>query len=125
MKKIIAVVFTLVPLLSYGSKWVNVAKSDTVIFYVDTQSIQKNGNTVTYWEKRNYVKRDEFGDLSSKVNLTINCRTRESQMLYLMTYDDLDNYGKVQSNFSPKNLEWRPIAPDTVSEIVMKFICRQ
>ena len=125
MKNIIVIIIAVFPLFSHASRWVEVDGSDEARFYVDTQTIQKSGNSVTYWEKNNYFKRDEFGDLSRKINATINCRTKERKLLYLMTYDDFDNGGKLTSSITPPKQDWKPIAPETVAESIMKYLCRK
>ncbi len=124
MKTLITILFLLTPIFSYASRWVETGRTITAQFYVDTQSIQRNGNLVTFWERRNYVQRNKFGDLSTKANLVINCRTRESKLLFLITYDDFDNSGKVTTN-TTVNQEWQPIAPDTIEESTMKFVCKR
>jgi hypothetical protein len=123
MKKIVVIIITIFPIFSYANRWVEVTSSSDARYYVDTQSIQKSGNSVTFWEKSNKNKRDEFGDLSAKANSVINCRTRETKILYLMTYDDFDNNGKLTASISPTKAEWKPIAPETISEFIMKFVC--
>ena len=56
MKKLLIAVLAMFPFLAFGSNWVKVASSDDNIFFVDADSLQKSGNTVTFWQKRNYKK---------------------------------------------------------------------
>ena len=122
MKRFILTILILCSSISYGSEWVEVAASKKSTYLVDTQSIQKNGNSVTFWYRINYKTRDKYGELSVKVNGTINCKTKESQDNYAIYYDDLDNNGNITQSLSPKKY-WTPIPPDTVFEGVMKFVC--
>ena len=55
--------------------------------------------------------------------MIVNCKTKETKNLYLLFYDDLDNYGTPTSSFAGQQ-GWGPIAPDTVAEIVMKYVCK-
>ena len=106
-----------------SSQWVFIGTdSEGDTFFVDQNSIQKNGDSSTHWVITNYSKRDVDGDLSSKIQQTINCRTRESINRFLIFYDDIDNKGKITSNFVSKS-GWRPIPPDTKNWAIHNFVC--
>ena len=126
MKKLIFIVL-MIPLLATASNWVNIGNSsEGYIFYIDTQSMNRSGDSVTFWMKKNYPTRDKYGDFSSKSNETINCRTREYITRYLMTYDDLNNNGKNTDSISkPASVSWEPIPPESMIEIAMKFVCKR
>ena len=114
-----------IPLLAHAANWTLVSLStEGDKYFIDTQSITRSGDSVTFWVKKNYASRDKYGDLSAKVNETVNCRTRESNSRYMMFFDDLDNHGKQTSSFSPKDKAWEPIPPESVSESQLKFVCK-
>jgi hypothetical protein len=110
-----------------NSRWVFVASSvDQNKFYVDLNSFQRSGDSVTFWNRSNFSNRDKDGNLSVKEQLTINCRTRELTTRYLMFYDDIDNNGKLTSSFSTaRHSVWEPIAPDTINWNIMKTVCKK
>lgn len=125
IKKGLSIVL-LLPLFAMASNWIRIGESTSGDkFFVDIQSISRSGNTVTYWVRTNYASRDQDGDLSSKINQTMNCATRELKSIYLMFYDDFDNQGINSSSFAARNKEWRPIAPDTVSDSIYRFLCKK
>lgn len=125
MKNIVAISLLSFAMSAYAnSNWELVAvSSDNDKNYVDKNSYQKSGDSITFWKRTNYGKRDEFGDLSSKMQLTINCRTREIIIRYLMNYDDWDNSGKITYNKVAKD-SWSPIPPDTVNWALLKYVCK-
>ena len=124
MKKLLFIVL-MTPLLASASNWVYVDKNSYGdAFFVDSQSTQRSGNSVTFWEKVNYGTRGKYGDLSAKLNSTINCKTREKINRYSMFYDDLDNTGKLTTSGATTSEQWEPIAPDTITEGIMKFVCK-
>lgn len=125
MKKLLILPILLFSLSSFASsKWDFVtANMDGDMYYIDVNSYQKSGDLITYWRFRNYGGRDEVGDLSSKSQYTINCRKREIIGRYLITYDDLNNNGKITASFALKN-SWMPIPPDTIFWEFMKYICK-
>ena len=107
-----------------NSNWEFVTISvDNDIFYVDRNSYQKSGDSITFWQRDNYGERDKNGDLSSKSQSTINCRTREHIRRFLMTYDDIDNKGKLTYSAVSKD-SWKPVAPDTIKAAFMRHICK-
>jgi hypothetical protein len=126
MKKfLLVIIFLMITFNSYAqSNWVYVTSSsiDDDVF-VDRGSIQTQGDSITFWSRMNYKQRDEFGDLSSKVQFTINCRTREVIMRFSMFYDDIDNGGKLRKSNKTSD-SWSPIAPDTVFWGLYKFVCK-
>lgn len=109
-----------------SSQWIIVGENnDRDIFYIDMNSLQRSGDSVTFWTKVNFGKRDEQGDLSDKSQRTINCRTREVILRWLMTYDDINNMGKNTASFEPKRSSWRPIPPDSMSSRIYEVVCRR
>ena len=126
MKTFLAVAMSVVVTVNAyaNSNWVyiNTSKSDNV-FFIDINSMQKSGDSITFWTLTNLGKRDQSGDLSEKTQHTINCRTREMIDRYLMAYDDINNNGKLTRSFVPKD-SWRPTAPDTVQWSLFERVCK-
>ncbi len=125
MNKILALILLVASVNSHASSnWIyltsNVHNDD---FYIERNSVQKDGDSVTFWVRRNFAERAQNGDLSEKIQRTINCRRREVTLRFIHTYDDIDNAGKQTSNFKP-NASWAPIAPDTVMWSIMRFVCK-
>jgi len=125
MKKYLLILLV-IPLLAHASRWVLVDKNiDDVAFFVDTKSITRSGDSVTFWKRINYATRSTTGTLSAKTNDTVNCRTRELITRHYMTYDDLNNNGKLIDSWSADGAKWEPIPPDSVIEALMKFVCKR
>ncbi len=112
--------------INASSNWIFVDRTSTgSSFFVDRNSIQKSGDSRTYWTLRNFTERDSVdGALSSKVQRTVNCRTREIIIRHIMLYDDLNNDGKLILSGPSANSKWEPIAPDTLNWTLMEFVCK-
>ncbi len=124
MKKLLLALIFL-PLVSYASNWVFVSENNTgTKFKIDTTSITRNGNEVTFWEIMNYGKRSDTGNLSGKSQSSINCRTKEYSTKYMQLFSDYDAQGVLNSQFNVP-ITWAPIPPDTSYETVMKFVCKR
>ena len=127
MKKFLPVIiFFMITFNSYAqNNWVYVTSNfNEDDFFVDRVSFQILGDSVTFWQRVNYKQRQESGDLSVKAQKTINCRTREAITRYILTYDDINNNGRITGSFKPQNSAWEPIPPDTVIWTVYKFVCK-
>ena len=125
MKFLFTIFAFIVSINAYAnSNWVHITNSNTGdVFFIDKNSIQKSGDSTTYWRQTNFPKRDKYGHLSSKTQSTINCRTREIINRYIMVYDDINNKGKLTYSFDPKD-SWEPIAPDTVNWTFLENVCK-
>lgn len=123
-RKLWALAFSLciVTMPTYAASWVLVDRSaGGVTYFIDESSLQKDGDSVTFWVRSNYKER-VMGDLSVKSQETINCRRREIIARYAMFYDDTDNRGRVTGSGVPKST-WTPIAPETINWTKMLFVC--
>ena len=107
-----------------SAKWTLIANTANGVFFIDASSIQKSGDSYTFWQKTNFDKRRDNGDLSSKVQRTFNCRTRESIYRYMMFYDDIDNNGNLTGSFKP-NGDWNPIPPESTSWRFYEYVCNR
>ena len=107
-----------------NSNWVRLGTNvsgDT--YFIDTNSIQKSGDSHTFWVKTNFETRTSGGDLSAKAQRTINCSTRELISRHFIFFDDTNNNGRITSNFSAQNKNWAPISPDSVNWGFYAFLC--
>ena len=107
-----------------NSNWIYLVTSNSgTVTFIDKNSMQKSGDSITFWILDNFGQRAEYGDLSAKKQRTINCRTRETILRYIMMYDDINSTGKLTLSFVPKS-SWEPIAPDTVNWSLLEYVCK-
>lgn len=109
---------------SEREKWVFVVKNSENNYFVDTNSIKKNSNSVTFWKKVNLSKRDSGGSLSAKLLMTANCRTRENTVREVITYDDEDARGLVIVNVEIKT-NWEKVDGDRLNLALYNFVCKR
>ena len=89
-------------------------------YYVDFESMKKNGGYVTYWVLRNYLKPDKFGMLSGKTYYQGDCK--------LFRYKSCSFHkepmgGGSTVNYSPKNSNWKHPPSNSVIEEILKSYC--
>lgn len=109
--------------VSANSSWVVVGETNEIEFSIDTKSIQKSGDSITFWTRRNYATRQKDGSLSTRDQLTINCRTRDRTFRLMQTFDGSNNTGKILNTFESDG-KWQPIPPDTIIWRYYEFVCK-
>ena len=108
-----------------SSRWVYItADTNNKDFFIDANSITQSGDSYTYWTKVNFEKRDADGDLSTKSQFTINCRTRELILRYYVFYDDIDGNGSIRISRKATG-SWEPIVPESVNSAYYSYICKK
>lgn len=124
MKKLFLVSLLLFPIYVWSSNWIYIGQnSSQTSFFVDIQSISSNGNERTFWYRHNLAARSKWGDLSSKINITINCRVRDFKLNYFITYSDVNNQGDLLESFKGTQ-GYEPIPPDSMYESMMRVVCK-
>ena len=72
-----------------NSNWIYLATGNADdVYFIDNNSIQKSGDSKTYWRLDNFAQRSKLGDLSSKIQAAINCKTREIISRYFILYNE-------------------------------------
>ncbi len=92
-------------------------------FFIDVNSIERSGDSVTYWVKLNYAARGADGSLSSKTQYIIHCQARQFALRYIIRYDEPDNIGRILVAREDKG-SWSPIPPDTVIYYHSQLLCK-
>ena len=110
--------------VSANSNWVVVDETNEIVFSIDTKSMQKSGDSITFWTRRNYATRQKDSSLSTRDQLTINCRTRDRTFRLMQSFDGNNNTGKILNTFESDG-KWQPIAPDSIMWSYYEFVCKK
>ena len=92
-------------------------------WWLHRDSIQREGNVVTFWTTTNNSEKTKQGHLSSKVQYRVNCATNQTITVYLMFYDSLDNEGNPALSFDARKPEWTSIRSGSVFATVARVVC--
>ena len=92
--------------------------------YVDFERIRKHDGYVYFWKMSDYLKPDEFGDLSDKVYNEGDCNLfRFKTLSYSFHKEPMGGgTGYVQE---PVKKGWKYPSPDSVNEFILKDVCSQ
>jgi hypothetical protein len=111
-------------IIAESADWIPVAESKSYVFFVDKESIKfVSSNVVGAWTKTLYKKPERNrSKLGNYYLLLYECDCREKRKRILQSsiyYTD----GTSESFNSPDD-KWNCIEPDTVVEIIYKYVCR-
>jgi len=106
------------------AEWVQVAFSDTGVYYIDPATIRKNGNLRRAWEIQDLKNRGRDGELSLRLLQEYDCKNDRSRILSLSLHAERMANGKVLASH-PGDGQWDHIPPETIAEATFRFVCRQ
>lgn len=130
MKKLI-LLLTLIS-TSAMAEWTAITISDSDnpdIYYIDKQTIKKEGGKATSWMMVNYAEPREFSSgqfyLSAKNKILYDCKNDIHKLLSTVLYEKSYGGGKVINMFNqPANVaEDLSIVPDSIGDKLMKAAC--
>jgi hypothetical protein len=133
MSRVASSTFIVLCALSAGNadaaNWVKVVDSKTSRVFVDTSSINRTGDIVTAWYKRDFnqpmvSEKNRPPYKSSKVLNYYNCSDREIATAQWITYANKDGLGKAISNQKVISLEYGDVPPGETGEAVFDFVCK-
>jgi hypothetical protein len=105
------------------AKWTKVGEGVSgTTYYVDFESMKKNGGYVTYWVLRNYLKPDKFGMLSGKTYYQGDCKLFRYKSLSGSFHKEPMGRGTSSIEDPPKK-GWKYPSPNSSMEIILKKVC--
>ena len=92
------------------------------VFYVDTSSLKRVGNNVFYFVMNDYVKPNEFGDLSNRIYMEVNCINLDYRFLKDFYYQEPMGNGEPSTIFD-KEGKWEVTSEGSIGKSIRKFVC--
>lgn len=107
----------------YAANWQIYAttNTDTAYFFFDSETVIRQGDTVTIWNKyvNDQSKPDSDGSYATSTRYVYNCSKRTTQALTSAIYD---KDGKFISTY-PNPGKPTEVIPDSVGEGMLKVVC--
>jgi hypothetical protein len=116
---------------SIAADWVKIGQNSEMSAYIDTQSLQRDGQKVKIWEQ--YVFTHPQANKGSKSTYKVvmllkayRCDERTDIILQLSYYTDA-TFSKPFANdsFPDNHSDYKKIKPDSMAEFVLKFVCTE
>lgn len=122
MKKIALLLVLATQAAGAWAAWVQVGASEDAVFYVDTESIVRDGQLRRFWALDDFRRKQKDDELSARVLEEIDCEARRRRFLAGSDHDGPMGTGKVLVRYD-KPGDWRPIGERTTGEIKLQFVC--
>lgn len=120
--RFVALVVALLPVAAEASVWHRVSRSTGAIYYIDVESARSTSDSVTVWEYVINATSTKSGVKSAKVRTTYDCNSESFRTLHYVFYDVKGDV--ISSERSQTSYENRFPVPDTVSETIFNFVCK-
>jgi hypothetical protein len=104
-------------MLTQSDRWVPVGGSSNAHQdYLDRESIQRSGNKVTLWTRRDFVTQQR----TAWNEIEVDCSSKRDTILAYVQ----DDAGTISHNIVRPHRGSATIAPGTVEESIYEFVCR-
>ena len=125
MKFIILLLF-LIPSYAQAVYWEKVVTSkEGDVHFVDITSLLRIGDKQSFWRKINFPEKTIDGELSSLSYHQIDCANKKSIILHTNFYTEIDNQGKKTDTILTKTQDWKPVLPNTVNAVLLRYVCKR
>jgi len=127
MKKLFFLLL-LISTSSYGQLWETVVESETnTVYSIDSSSVKREGDIVTYWELVDYKTPLKSGNLvvvSSKSKVIQDCKNNRFKVSDLIDYDGHNGMGNVVNVTMVSVTDWYKGTPDSVNSLLKERVCK-
>ena len=124
MKKLIFALLMFIS-CSVWAEWVVVGEStsDGTTFNIDPATVRREGTLLRYWKLTNLTVQNKSGNMSWRTREELDCKRERYRLTSMTTFSGPMLGGKINGSFSWPDDEWTDIAPGTMNETVMKYVC--
>ena len=116
---------------SLAADWVKVGQNSEMSVYIDTLSLQRNGQKVKIWEQYVFTHPQAIKGSKSTYKVvmmlkTYRCDERTDIILQLSYYTDATfNKPFANDSFPDNQSDYKKIGPETIDASVLKFVCSE
>jgi len=122
IKKIILACVLATSAASAMAEWTRVGETDAATFYLDYKTIRKDGNLRKVWAVVDLNQPHESGLMSRRHKNEYDCKAERWRSSSISGHSQNMTRGETLWNESSAT-SWQDIAPDTVSELILKIVC--
>jgi hypothetical protein len=93
------------------------------VFYIDPETIRKDGNLVRVWTIYDEKRRHKDGQLSIRSREEYDCKQERYRYLSMSTHSEPMARGDTLESYPP-DVSWREIPPGGAASFMLKIVCR-
>ena len=122
----LAAACALMALPAQASKWETIVMNEQGLFYIDAQSIRKEGPHTSVWTLLDYKKPQTTADgkafLSTKSQIMFNCRMKMARIMHMTYFSGAMLDGKEVYKQGMLH-DWLDIEPGTPVQRIARRVC--
>jgi len=103
--------------------WLLVTESNDHYEYIDATTIRRDRNLRKVWELQDLKLRHKDGEMSRRYRSEYDCKEIRFRFLSVTSFADSMGRGKVTAMETAQSPGWTDIAPNTIAETTLKFVC--
>ncbi len=103
-------------------RWIPIGTTDTGTFSVDRETIRRDGDRVTVWERRIRAQPTANGTRENRTQWEYDCAAMTQSLLAGVSLDERGNE-IAQYSVSPARQTRIPIDPESMAERVARTVC--
>ena len=98
--------------------------SNGYVFYINLLNIKEIQNKVYFWQLIDYLRPDEYGDMSAKIYIESDCINLKYKWLSFSYHKESMAKDIAIQNKPSKNLShWQTASPSSTSASVLEYVC--
>ena len=96
---------------------------ESLVFYIDFDSIRSEGNFRKVWAINDFKKLDGDGEMSTRFRLELDCKEEKFRTITISSHSQNMAKGMPLRSVTPEFPKWGDIAPDTPIAATLKLAC--
>ncbi len=122
MERLVFALLALSLVASANAEWVKIGENDLGAFFIDPDTIRRQGNFRKVWAVTDMKQLVVEGAKSYRVQWEYDCKEERSRVLYLSAYSRQLATGEILfSTAGPQT--WEPTPPDTPDALIRAIVC--
>lgn len=114
---------------SVSAAWVDIGYgTSTSSFFIDFDTLQKNGNFVRVWTKQEYKSPRQTASnaifQSESFYTEFDCKEKKFRALSSNTYAESELKGGLVASKTTPN-PWNFVPPDTIANVMLNIVCKK
>ena len=122
MKNVLFLILTMLSCPA-SAAWTQYSETSEATFYIDLDTVKKEGNNRIFWQMMDYKQISQDGDKSARVKIEVDCKKEMLNFLDFAAFTGQNLSGAMSGQVTPQP-EWSHIPPGTPNAKLMRAVCK-